>query len=600
MHVWDALGRRLDISSEEFSITNAPEVAPLQLEVNLDKTTAAIDQGQALRGTWKATGGAEPYTYDASWYIRDAGSNNDSWAQSLGSVSQTADTFLPRYGISGYLNVYVEDKDGRNVSANKHFELTGDTIPAPLSLNLELNKNTISLGDTLQATWSAAGGKKPYVYSCEWSIKSEISGIWGGIGNGFTTDTSASYTPAKTVEGRDGYVEVTVTDAVGRKVSKQHRFRIQDWTAPQEELIKVDVSVDATSVAVGQPITGSWTASGGKSPYTYACYWHAKEGENDYFHTVRHKTTDLLTDQFTPGYGMEGKLYVVATDSDGQTGGAGVEFAITGAAAVDPLALQLTLSSDVADASQGQTMTANWNATGGSGEYHYEVTWHISEIASSSAAQRVRYLADYMQTSDSLAITYGAMGEVYVGVRDSDGRWSSESVRFPIIGSAAAESILTADLTLSEDQPQAGDTLTVTAAPSGGKEPYTLAYEWFYRPEQYTQTQVSFHKQAASDQLTSSATLPAAPSGYVVLTLSDASGRSIEQSKSFTIHVPSAMVRRGDANGDGSVDIIDLVAIIDYIVSGTPCTSMPNADANGDGDVDILDLVWIIDAIVGG
>lgn len=28
--------------------------------------------------------------------------------------------------------------------------------------------------------------------------------------------------------------------------------------------------------------------------------------------------------------------------------------------------------------------------------------------------------------------------------------------------------------------------------------------------------------------------------------------------------------------------------------------SLANADANGDGKVDILDLVWVIDRIVGG
>ncbi len=56
----------------------------------------------------------------------------------------------------------------------------------------------------------------------------------------------------------------------------------------------------------------------------------------------------------------------------------------------------------------------------------------------------------------------------------------------------------------------------------------------------------------------------------------------------------------GDANGDGNVDILDLVSIIDHIVSGTPCASMDNADANGDKTVDILDLVWIIEQIVGG
>lgn len=56
---------------------------------------------------------------------------------------------------------------------------------------------------------------------------------------------------------------------------------------------------------------------------------------------------------------------------------------------------------------------------------------------------------------------------------------------------------------------------------------------------------------------------------------------------------------KGDADADGSVNIMDLVAIIDYIILDTQCESMFNADVNADGTVDIMDLVWIIDVIVG-
>ena len=42
-----------------------------------------------------------------------------------------------------------------------------------------------------------------------------------------------------------------------------------------------------------------------------------------------------------------------------------------------------------------------------------------------------------------------------------------------------------------------------------------------------------------------------------------------------------------------------MVSIIDYIVSGQESQDMANADANGDGYVDIRDLVWIIEKIVG-
>ena len=56
----------------------------------------------------------------------------------------------------------------------------------------------------------------------------------------------------------------------------------------------------------------------------------------------------------------------------------------------------------------------------------------------------------------------------------------------------------------------------------------------------------------------------------------------------------------GDATNDGTIDILDLVSIIDWIVSNTSPASPANADANGDKTIDILDLVWVIDQIVGG
>jgi len=67
----------------------------------------------------------------------------------------------------------------------------------------------------------------------------------------------------------------------------------------------------------------------------------------------------------------------------------------------------------------------------------------------------------------------------------------------------------------------------------------------------------------------------------------------------WTIQPAVVPALKGDANGDSTIDILDLVSIIDYIVSNTDPVSPANADANGDGSIDILDLVWIIDKIVG-
>ena len=59
-------------------------------------------------------------------------------------------------------------------------------------------------------------------------------------------------------------------------------------------------------------------------------------------------------------------------------------------------------------------------------------------------------------------------------------------------------------------------------------------------------------------------------------------------------------VLKGDANGDGSVDIADAVCIVNHVVGKPNSTFVPAAaDANGDGDIDIADAVRIVNYVVG-
>ena len=51
----------------------------------------------------------------------------------------------------------------------------------------------------------------------------------------------------------------------------------------------------------------------------------------------------------------------------------------------------------------------------------------------------------------------------------------------------------------------------------------------------------------------------------------------------------------GDVNNDGEVNISDINAIIDMILSGS---TNPGGDVNGDGEVNIADVNAIIDVIL--
>ena len=56
----------------------------------------------------------------------------------------------------------------------------------------------------------------------------------------------------------------------------------------------------------------------------------------------------------------------------------------------------------------------------------------------------------------------------------------------------------------------------------------------------------------------------------------------------------------GDVNGDGDVDITDVVAIANHVMGDTPPGFvLDNADMNADGDVDITDVVAMANSVMG-
>ena len=58
---------------------------------------------------------------------------------------------------------------------------------------------------------------------------------------------------------------------------------------------------------------------------------------------------------------------------------------------------------------------------------------------------------------------------------------------------------------------------------------------------------------------------------------------------------------RGDVNGDGSVNISDVTALIDYLLTGNASEiSMSGVDTNQDGSINISDVTALIDHLLTG
>ena len=65
-----------------------------------------------------------------------------------------------------------------------------------------------------------------------------------------------------------------------------------------------------------------------------------------------------------------------------------------------------------------------------------------------------------------------------------------------------------------------------------------------------------------------------------------------------TAEGPIVVGIKGDVNGDGDVDVADLIAVSNYM-AGDEAVSKEKADVNGDGDVDVADLIAISNIMAG-
>jgi len=79
--------------------------------------------------------------------------------------------------------------------------------------------------------------------------------------------------------------------------------------------------------------------------------------------------------------------------------------------------------------------------------------------------------------------------------------------------------------------------------------------------------------------------------------LSDKSGEGNTYNE---MSFPVTVLKLGDVNDDGDVDIADAVCIVNHIVGKPNATFIEAAaDVNGDGDIDIADAVHIVNYVVG-
>lgn len=74
----------------------------------------------------------------------------------------------------------------------------------------------------------------------------------------------------------------------------------------------------------------------------------------------------------------------------------------------------------------------------------------------------------------------------------------------------------------------------------------------------------------------------------------------LQQATCYVINVTAPQGLKGDVNNDSHVNISDVTALIDYILSSDSEINQSNADTNSDGSINISDVTNLIDMILGG
>ncbi|MHC1786578.1 MAG: transglutaminase domain-containing protein [Christensenellales bacterium] len=573
--------------------TPAPPSDDLSLLLTL-VPAGSVPAGGSLQASWSISGGKEPYAVkEAGWVLYQDGADAGT---SPALIEGNTSTFSPRFGTSGRFFLLINDATGATKYETADFTITGS--PSPLSASVTL-ADSVAVNSPITASWEISGGVAPYTVDyCGFSllgvriryVDGEAAGeynyrLWEGEVQ--PQGNTATLQPAY---GNRGQFILKLSDQTGKILAFEETFEITG--TPEYKEMSLTLSLDpAASVAVGSPITATWTVSGGIAPYTLAnCYWTIFLGDE----SIDWPKGEVIgnTSTLKPLEGDRGNFYLAMTDAIGQTQVQQADFAITGGPG--PVALTISLNSDSADIGKDEHITATLHASGGSPPYTYAYTWYVTR---DGTEREVKSLQDAGENTDSFMPAFGSAGRLEALVQDDRGRQAHAEAPFTLTGSLRP---LTLSIAFDKEKVDAdkGERITAALTADGGRPPY--AYSFFWHQLDGGRESNSRNQWEVSSSTDTYAPTNSADSGTMSASVEDSLGNVAWAEKTFQVGPGDAVpALPGDADLSGVIDLQDLVALIDYLVAGKAPASMENANADGQGGIDIQDLVWVIDQIVG-
>ncbi len=418
------------------SVTGAVSTSsPVAVTVNpalsagaITPPSPTISSGSSVLLTANPNGGTTAYAYQ--WFTGAGCTSPIS-----GAISSTYDA-SPSSTTAYYYQ--VTDSASTPESACS----AGDTVtvnsPAPLpSLHagpLSPSTATIQAGSDVTFRVTPTGGTSPYTYY--WSIPSGVTVVSG-------CDSTADTCTVTSAAPGSYSVSVRVTDSAN-DVSTSSPATLKVGPAPLSVLVSAPVSA-----TLGSPVTFTATASGGTSPYTYS--WNLPGGMSVASGCGPSDQSCTVIARAPGSYSVG----LTVTDADGNT--ATSSSSVTYGSTLSPGGIEPPSPS----IDGGQPITLTITPSGGVGPYSYE--WFTGADCSGQVSG----------TSSSFTVSPSTTTTYWVQVTDATGTKSC------VGGDAVTVNgeLIAGPITPSAPTISAGQSIRLSASPSGGTAPYS--YQWY-------------------------------------------------------------------------------------------------------------------------
>ena len=235
-------------------------------------------------------------------------------------------------------------------------------------------------------------------------------------------------------------------------------------SAEAVEPLTASISLDKTTVAVGETVTATWSISGGRAPYSIWRGWYVFSGGADICKAFGTLPSGTTTSSFSPELGETCRVLSEITDADGRKIHPSSDtIPVTGAAPVEPLIASISL--DKTAVVIGETVTATWSISGGRPPYSIWRGWYVfsggADICKASGT------LPSGATTSSFSPELGETCRILSDITDADGRKIyPSSIKIPVYSIYASGIELNADsATLDIGKTKQ---LTATITPSSG------------------------------------------------------------------------------------------------------------------------------------